>query len=265
MALRFPGVSPSFQLKGAFRPRPQRCNPALTDRIKRCRVSRPAQHVFEKPKGEDNRRMASRKRSSRRKSRSGTASALLGLLLILLLAAGAGAWFVLSPFGPASEIFRAHCAGVVHLAHRAATEEAGVVRSRYAIYLLRFVRRGVLQAGEYRFDHPAPATEVYSRIARGDVYTIALTVPEGATVFDIAARVEQAGLGTRRAFLASVVDDARLVADFDPGAKSLEGYLFPDTYRFSPGVSADAMAAAMVRRFRAAAGQKGLKRTYTTW
>ena len=47
-----------------------------------------------------------------------------------------------------------------------------------------------LQAGTYRFDHPAPVTEVYERIARGDVFTKTLTVPEGANVFDIAARVE---------------------------------------------------------------------------
>jgi UPF0755 protein len=110
----------------------------------------------------------------------------------------------------------------------------------------------------YRFDHPAPVAEVYGRIARGDVFTIALTVPEGANIFDIAARVEEAKLGTRQGFLSAAVGQTVLVADLDPGAKSLEGYLFPDTYRFSPGVTADQMVALMVKRFRSAATQLGL-------
>jgi UPF0755 protein len=117
----------------------------------------------------------------------------------------------------------------------------------------------VLKAGGYRFDHPASASEVYSRIERGDVYTVALTVPEGATIFDIAARVEQAGLGTRQDFIQAAFNEASLVSDFDPDARSLEGYLFPETYRFSPPVSAGQMAAAMVRQFRLATGQIGLK------
>ena len=60
------------------------------------------------------------------------------------------------------------------------------------------MRHGTLHAGMYRFDHPAPVAEVYGRIARGDVITIALTVPEGANIFEIAARVQQAKLGTRQ-------------------------------------------------------------------
>jgi UPF0755 protein len=137
-------------------------------------------------------------------------------------------------------------------------EEAGVLRSRYSFYVLRWIKHGVLRAGTYKFDHPASATEVYGRVVRGDVYTIALTVPEGATIFDIAARVEQAGLGNRQEFLQAAADEAGLVRDFDPGAKSLEGYLYPDTYRFSPPISPGQMASAMVRQFRTAAAQIGL-------
>jgi UPF0755 protein len=103
-----------------------------------------------------------------------------------------------------------------------------------------------------------PVTEVYAQIARGDVYTKSLTVPEGSNIFDIAARVEQAGLGTRQDFLLAAVQQTPLIADLDPMAKSLEGYLFPDTYRFSPPVSAAQIAAAMVKRFRQVAGQLGL-------
>jgi UPF0755 protein len=100
---------------------------------------------------------------------------------------------------------------------------------------------------------------VYARIARGDVFTIALTVPEGANIFDIAARVEQAGFGTRQEFLDAATERTELVADLDPGAKNLEGYLFPDTYRFAHTTTPAQIVAAMVKRFRTAAEQLELK------
>lgn len=203
--------------------------------------------------------MGSRKPRSRRRSRSGAATLLFVVFVLALSGAAAGIWLILTPFGSEHETLVQIPQGASTMRIARSLEEAGVLRSRYAFYLLRWTRRGMLKAGEYRFDHPAPATEVYNRIARGDVYTIALTVPEGANIFDIATRVEQAGLGTKKAFLQAAVDEASLVADIDPGAKSLEGYLFPETYRLSPETSAGQMAAAMVRQFRAAAGQIGLK------
>jgi UPF0755 protein len=203
--------------------------------------------------------MASRKRKSRRKRSSGAAAALGLVLVLLLLGAGAAAWLVLTPYGPETETFVNVAPGSSAVAIGRKLETAGVVRSRYAFDLLRWFQHGTLQAGVYRFDHPAPATEVYARIARGDVFTLSLTVPEGANIFDIATRVEQAGLGTRQSFLDAAVSQTNLVADMDPGAASLEGYLFPDTYRFSPTVTAAQIAAAMVRRFRVVAAQLGLK------
>ncbi len=163
------------------------------------------------------------------------------------------------PYGPATETFVSVAPGSSATAIGRKLETAGVVRSRYGFDLLRWFRHGTLQAGVYRFDHPAPATEVYARIARGDVFTLSLTVPEGANIFDIAARVEQAGLGTRQSFLDAAMSQTSLVADLDPEAASLEGYLFPDTYRFSPTATAPQIAAAMVRRFRVVAAQLGLK------
>ncbi len=100
---------------------------------------------------------------------------------------------------------------------------------------------------------------MYARIARGDIYTRALTIPEGSNIFDIATRVEENGFGSRQDFLDAVVNQASLISDIDPGARSLEGYLFPDTYRFARDVKPEQIAGAMVRRFRAVAAQLGLK------
>ena len=204
--------------------------------------------------------MASRKRRSRNKrKRSGFAGALLGLLLVVLIASGAAAWLVLTPYGPHTETFVEIAPGSssAHIGRQ--LEEAGVVRSWFAFDLLRLWKRGVLEAGEYRFDHPAPAIEVYERIARGDVVTQLLTIPEGENMFEIAARVQEAGFGTRQEFLDAAKNEAGLVSDLDPGAKSLEGYLFPDTYRFSRDTSPAQIAAAMVHHFHVVAGELGLR------
>lgn len=199
----------------------------------------------------------SKRRGGRRKS-SGAAGILLGILFLTAILAGGAAWLVLTPYGPASETFVNIAPGSPVATIGRKLESAGVVRSRFGFDLLRWVQRGTLKAGMYRFDHPEPATEVYGRIARGDVYTKTLVVPEGANVFDIAARVEQAGFCTREQFLNAAVSQVALISDLDPHAASLEGYLFPDTYRFSPIVEPAQIVATMVKRFRQVAAQLGL-------
>lgn len=200
--------------------------------------------------------MARRKRKGSRRSGSGIAGILLFLLLLAAAGAG-GAWLVLTPYGPASETFVTIAPGssASTIAHK--LESSGIVRTRYAFDAVRVWQHRKLLAGTYRFDHPVAVTDVYTQIARGEVYTKALTIPEGSNIFDIADRVEQAGLGTRTSFLDAARQTA-LVADLDPAATSLEGYLFPDTYRFSPTISTAQIAAAMVHRFRQAAAQLGL-------
>ena len=193
-----------------------------------------------------------------KKRGGGAAGFLLFAFLVLLGLAGAGYWLFLVPFGPDSQtlVDVAPGSSAVHIGK--VLESAGIVRSRYAFDLIRSWKRGTLRAGEYKFDHPATVIEVYERIARGDVYTKAVTVPEGASIFDIAARLEQAGFGTRQEFLAAAKQQTALIADLDPSAKTLEGYLFPDTYHFSPKATPAQIATAMVKRFRQAAEQVGL-------
>ena len=203
--------------------------------------------------------MAGRTRRRRKKSGSGAAGVLKAAFLVALLAAGAAAWLLLAPFGPRTETFVELAPGSSTARIGQQLESAGVVRSRFAFDLLRWFKRGTLRAGEYRFDHPVPVTDVYARIVHGDVFTKSITIPEGSNIFEIAARVEEAGFGTRQDFLDAATKQTGLVADLDPKAKSLEGYLFPDTYRFPRKAGPAQICAAMVRRFRAVASQLGLK------
>jgi len=204
--------------------------------------------------------MAPRRQTKRRRKGSGAAGILWTLLFVLLLLpAGTAAWLVFAPFGPETETFVELAPGSSAVLMGQQLEDAGVVRSQFAFDLVRWLKRGTLKAGEYRFDHPAAVTEVYARILRGDVYTRTVIIPEGASLFEIAARLEQAGFGTRQSFLEGAAKQVGLVKDLDPGAASLEGYLFPDTYHFARKFGPAQICAAMVKRFRAVAGQIGLK------
>ena len=184
------------------------------------------------------------------------------LFLLVLIAAAAVGYVIYTPFGPHAETFVDIVPGTGTQAIAQQLERSGVIRQRYGFDLLRKFRGGTLKAGEYRFDHPVPMTEVYDRIVRGDVYTRALTIPEGYNIFDIAQAVEAAGLGSRDAFLAAARQHTELIAEWaQHGAAtpdSLEGFLFPDTYRFSRHATPVQMLTAMVHRFRQEAGQLGL-------
>ena len=203
-------------------------------------------------------------RRNRTGKTSWVAATVLALFLLLLFAAGGAVWLIFAPYGRSVETFVDVAPGSSTAKIGAQLQSAGVVRSRYAFDALRWLRPGKLKAGEYRFDHAAPVTEVYARIAHGDVFTVAVTIPEGANIFDIAERLEQAGLGPRQIFLDEAVQHADLVADLDPGAKSLEGYLFPDTYRFARKATPLQIFSAMERQFRLQAAQLGLKENVHT-
>jgi UPF0755 protein len=112
---------------------------------------------------------------------------------------------------------------------------------------------GALHAGEYHFDVPISARDVVRRLRAGAVWLHPLTIPEGLTVTQVAGRIVEAGFGGVEQALAAVGDPAA-VLDRDPHATDLEGYLFPDTYRFARGTAAADIVGAMVDRFDEVAG-----------
>ena len=183
------------------------------------------------------------------------------LILLVLLGAAAAAAFIYLPYGPTTETFVDIPPGTGTQAIAAQLEQAGTIRTQYAFDLLRILKGGTLKAGEYRFDHPAPVTEIYARILKGDVYTRTLTIPEGFNIFDIAQAVQSAGLGSAADFLAAERHHTELIAPYNAGSRpaSLEGYLFPDTYHFSRHTSPLQILTAMVHRFHQATTQLGLE------
>jgi UPF0755 protein len=127
---------------------------------------------------------------------------------------------------------------------------AGVLAHRLP-FLLRYGvgrPRYRVKAGEYFFDRPLRPLDVYRKLVYGDVYLRTVIVPEGSDRFDI-ARILHERLGLDPEGLLRVTEQGAALRDLDPQAPSLEGYLYPDTYRFARGVSPATVVAAMLARF----------------
>ena len=115
-------------------------------------------------------------------------------------------------------------------------EQKGVVRHALLFAAARVVNwKAKPQAGEYEFRTAASPTEVFERIARGDVYRVELRVPEGSSVFQIGKLVEAAGIGT--------------AAEFEKAALPSEGYLFPSTYQFARTATVETVVRTMQAQF----------------
>jgi len=198
------------------------------------------------------------------------------VLLIVLVTLAAGAWLAWRQFGRLNEPFRAF-AGVEQFVDLPSGTgpnaigrllvEAGVVRDM-ATWRLAVWRSGEatsLKAGEYRFADAMTPGDVVHKIGRGDVYLRSITIREGLTIRQMARVFEDAGFGPASAFLAAARDGA-LVSGFDPAARNLEGYLFPDTYLMPRRSSAADLVRRMVSQFesvmtddlRRAAAARGL-------
>lgn len=129
--------------------------------------------------------------------------------------------------------------------------EAGVVRDERLLlgWLWWTGKTGGIHVGEYRFDRPRSVREVTDIVVGGRVLLHPLTVPEGATRWQVAAAIAAAGFDDEDPALRATMA-IELVADLDPLADSLEGYLFPETYMAPRSAGARELVGAMVARFR---------------
>jgi len=181
---------------------------------------------------------------------------------VLLTALGLGgwlAWALMTPVTPEGQKFVMLRPGYSTRRIAAELEAAGVIRSRLGFILWHRIHpRQSLKAGEYLFDKTAKPLDVYERLVRGDIYVHTVVIPEGFTMFDIAQAVQDAGLGSSQEFLAVAQSNTELISDLAPDAKTLEGYLFPNTYEFTRTQSMKDIAASMVKQFRQVAEQTGL-------
>ena len=146
---------------------------------------------------------------------------------------------------------------VVEVPHRSVQEvlrllqKKGVLRKgSFGRLYLALTRRGaLLQAGEYLFEGPLTSPQVFEKLIRGDIVYHRVTIPEGLRSGQVFALFVKEGFGATEDFYREFLDVSR-IADLDPDAVDLEGYLFPDTYSLARGTSAREVVDQMVQNHR---------------
>ena len=183
---------------------------------------------------------------------------LLILVLVLLVGAGLGAWtyrdlhtsITHTKSGQYIEIPKGTSPSLI--IKKLAAE--GVIKYEWPLklYLKSTGKGSTLKAGEYDFASPISPLEVLAKLQQGQRRLNRLTIIEGWTRWDIAramAQVAEFKLENDAQAL-ELMNNVSLISDLDPEAKNLEGYLFPDTYEFSPETTAPELIEMMVKRFR---------------
>lgn len=129
--------------------------------------------------------------------------------------------------------------------------EAGVIKSRWVFLALAFLEGSLtsLQAGEYQFSPTMSTEEVLKALQEGRVITHLVTIPEGFTLQQIAELLSSERLVDVARFEV-VAQDPQFVASLGLTGDSVEGFLFPDTYRLTRRMSEEEIIRVMVGRFR---------------
>lgn len=167
-------------------------------------------------------------------------AALVGVMVLLAGGSGGGAPVLVEiPAGATSQRVAA------------LLENQDVVGSAALFHLYVRIRRADrdLKAGTYRMQTGSSMRQALRQLSRGEVQTVAVTVPEGLAFWQVAPILAQITGGDPEE-IAATLQDPSLTGSFGVPGPTLEGYLFPDTYRFARGVPLDAVLEAMIERYQ---------------
>src|SRR5580704_825541 len=130
---------------------------------------------------------------------------LLVMLALAIYLAGPAVWQAVQPAHLDHPVIVEIAAGSGAQGVAATLTDSGILRSRWPFLIRHFSQypRAKLKAGEYRFEGDVSIEDAYGKLARGDVFYHALTIPEGYNLFDVADVVEQSGLVKAKDFVAA--------------------------------------------------------------
>ena len=159
------------------------------------------------------------------------------LLIVAVAAGGWLAWFALHPFDPPRAPFDFTVrtgAGLKAVSRQLAAD--GLLPEGESLWILARLlgRTPTVQAGTYRLDGPLTPLELLDKLARGDVVLVEVRFIEGTT---FRQWIQQVGKEPKLRATLGGKTAAEIAKLLGIPTESPEGWLFPDTYRFAPGVS----------------------------
>ncbi len=130
-------------------------------------------------------------------------------------------------------------------------KKTGIIRSaplfRLAGRLKDYDNR--IKTGEYQLNSDMPPLVILEILEKGQIFTHSVTIPEGFNLEQIAELLNEKGLVNKKAFMEQAKDET-LAKRLGFSGGTLEGYLYPDTYRFRRDETPERVIGVMVKRFR---------------
>ncbi|MCQ2981554.1 MAG: endolytic transglycosylase MltG [Treponemataceae bacterium] len=127
-------------------------------------------------------------------------------------------------------------------------ESAGIVKNASVFYGWARYKKAAIKTGIYRVNDSMGVEEILALLESGRQEHISVSIPEGYTGRQIAALLEERGVTSREDFMNSFTDE-KLLGELKVPSTSFEGYLFPETYYFDPGMSGESVIRLMVKTF----------------
>ena len=129
-------------------------------------------------------------------------------------------------------------------------EKEGIIKDAGKFYYLAKFKGTItkIKAGEYEYTTSLLPSEVLNRMVNGQVKEYAVTIPEGYNIKDIAMLLDNINIAEKSGFLEKAFDRV-FAASLGIDGSDVEGYLFPDTYRFTRGMTSEEIIRKMAQRF----------------
>ncbi|MCX5829312.1 MAG: endolytic transglycosylase MltG [Deltaproteobacteria bacterium] len=129
-------------------------------------------------------------------------------------------------------------------------DNAGLVENKPFFYTLAIMKGAVRQirAGEYELSYTMSPIDIINKLVKGDIKAYLVTIPEDFTVKEIAARLAANKLVPEKTFL-KLAFDHNFVKTLNIPGKTLEGYLYPETYKLDRSMGSKEIIQIMNQQF----------------
>lgn len=184
------------------------------------------------------------------------------LIVLALLLIGSGAWALVHVYSPrqTDEIILRVLPGETARGIANKLHEAGIISGVNSFLILARLQ-GVdrdLKAGTYTFGGKENLLNTVQRLRIGSSVSVNVTLPEGLSLYKTLLKIEKSGLISYDSLYAVATDPivVKRLTGFD--APSLEGFLYPETYRFDLGMSAERILSIQTEEFFARCKAAGI-------
>lgn len=177
---------------------------------------------------------------------------ILFIFLFFVILAGIGVLVIynltLPPKGDLIEYKLNVPSGVSYRSISEELEENNIIKNSKLFYLYSRYKNPSLKSGVYRVNSQMTYDDLHSLLSTGKQEYISVSIPEGLTISSIARILEQKGVTSANNFK-NLCFDSTILSKYNIPSVSVEGYLFPDTYYFTPDMPATEVITMMIDNF----------------